>query len=152
MPLIHQVSRGTGGLKIFEGPAMQDGSGWGSLFGGLLKSVLPAAKSAAKYGAKMVKRAATSDLGRSLIDTGVNAAITAAQDTLIGSSKTNEHLQDSVEEAKQKVFQALEKKKRYNTNSEQPKQKRKSKKRSKVTYPTSSKKRSKFDLLAEESD
>ena len=151
MPLIHQETHGAGGLRIFQGPAMQDGTGWGSLFGGLLKSILPAAKSAVKYGAKMAKKAATSELGQSLIDTGVNAAITAAQDAISGSSQTKEHLQGSVDEAKDKILAALEKKKRNATAVDPPaksQKRRKTVKRSKVVYP--SKKRSKFDLLAEE--
>ena len=155
MPLIHQQSYGAGGLRIFEGPSLQDGSGWGSMLGGLLKSVLPAAKSAVKFGAKMAKKAAKSELGQSLIDTGVNAGITALQDTISGSSQTKEHLQDSVDEAKQKILTALENKKRTATTSgiaRQQKSKKRSAKRANAVYQKRPKKRSKFDLLADDED
>ena len=54
--------RGRGGMTYFRGTQHQRGSGLGSLFGGLLRAVMPAAKSALKT------------VGREAMRTGISVA------------------------------------------------------------------------------
>ena len=62
MPLIHyNPGYGGGGLRIFESPAFQDGSGWGSAIAGLFSRIAPAAKAALKMTAKVGKKALNSE-------------------------------------------------------------------------------------------
>ena len=67
MPLRHHnTGFGGGGLRVFQSPAFQDGSGWGSFIAGLVSKVAPAAKSAFRVSKALGKKALNSELGQSL--------------------------------------------------------------------------------------
>ena len=77
MPLVNRVryGAGAGGLKHFSGLRYpQEGSGLGSMLGSLFSRLAPVAKTALKYGTKVAKKAASSELGRTLQQTAIEAA------------------------------------------------------------------------------
>ncbi len=81
----NNIQRG-GLIDIHRGAHIQQGSGWGSLFGTLFKRAIPAVSRLLTTGAKVAKKVATSkpakELGQSMLKSGVEgvADIIAGED------------------------------------------------------------------------
>lgn len=108
------INQEAGGLlNVHRGYALQNGSGlFGSLFRGLRKLIpklTSAGKSAAKATGQVLKKAAQSELGKSLQDIGISSVTNAAADYVTGSEDPKKNIDDGLKKAKQEIAKALRK-------------------------------------------
>ena len=73
-------------MRYHRGPPIQQGAGLGSIFSGLWRTLIPAAKGAVKTLGKIAKSPTAKSAGRFLRDQVKEAAVNTALDALEGNS------------------------------------------------------------------
>ena len=73
-------------MRYHSGPPIQQGAGLGSIFSGLFRTLIPAAKGAVKTLSKVAKSPTAKSAGRFLRDQVKEAAVSTALDALEGKS------------------------------------------------------------------
>ena len=76
-------------MKFHQGPAIQHGAGLGSIFSGLWRSLVPAAKSAVKTLGKIAKSPSGKFIGNQVKQAAVDTALDALEGKSAGASAKN---------------------------------------------------------------
>jgi hypothetical protein len=92
-------------MIIHHGPFIQRGRGLGSLLGSLFKAVIPVAS---RVGRSIIRSPITKSVLRTAKDAAIEGGLSLAVDALRGN-KVAESAQQNVEQAKNKIADAIEK-------------------------------------------
>ena len=93
-------------LNYHTGLRFQQGRGFGSIFGSILRSLKPIARMGLNVGKKFLKSDFAKNLGTTALDIGKTAATNIAVDMLEGK-KFTDSAQEQIDEAKQKIATTL---------------------------------------------
>jgi hypothetical protein len=93
-------------LNYHTGIRFQQGRGFGSIFGSILRSLKPIARMGLNVGKRFLKSDFAKNLGNTALDIGKSAATNIAVDMLEGK-KFADSAQEQIDEAKQKIATTL---------------------------------------------
>ena len=93
-------------LNYHTGLRFQQGRGFGSFFGSILRGLKPIAKMGLQAGKKLLKSDFVKKLGSTALEVGKNAATNIAVDLLEGKN-LKDSAQEQLEEAKSKIATTL---------------------------------------------
>ena len=93
-------------LNYHTGLRFQQGRGFGSIFGSILRSLKPIARMGLNVGKRFLKSDFAKNLGNTALDIGKSAATNIAVDMLEGK-KFTDSAQEQIDEAKQKIASTL---------------------------------------------
>ena len=93
-------------LNYHTGLRFQQGRGFGSIFGSILRSLKPIARMGLNVGKRFLKSDFAKKLGNTALDIGKSAATNIAVDMLEGK-KFTDSAQEQIDEAKQKIASTL---------------------------------------------
>jgi hypothetical protein len=123
-------------MRFHQGVELQRGRGFGALFSGLVRTLIPIAKVGLRAGKRVLQSDFAKNLGSKALDVGKDMVKNIAADVLAGESFSNS-ASNEVDIAKKKISEAIRGSGR----------KSRSRKRKRIQFPKKSRKRLRFNLL-----
>ncbi len=110
-------------MRFHQGAELQRGRGFGALFSGLMRSLMPIAKVGLRAGKRVLQSDFAKNLGSKALDVGKDMVKNIAADVLSGESFSNSAANE-VNTAKKRIGEAIrgsgKKKRKRSANNKQP--------------------------------
>ena len=125
-------------MRFHQGSELQRGRGFGALFSGLVRTLMPIAKAGLKVGKRVLQSDFAKNVGSKALDVGKDMVKNIAADVLAGETFSNS-ASNEIDVAKKKISEAI--------RGSGKRSRSRSRKRKRILTPIKGKKRVKFNLL-----